>query len=151
MKKEIIAIVITVVILGVLVIFLGINKGETRVDFEKVAEKAMPREIEADIIPEYRNLERALACKVNDSIYVIATRGEKPTSGYEIKIKKITMETKDKKNCLIVYADFTDPVEPENMAQILTYPCAVVKTDLKGLPDKIELRGKYIDQKLEKK
>ncbi len=73
MKKEIIVIIVAAVILGLLVIFFGINKGETRVKFEEVAEKSLPREIEADIIPEYRNMERALACKVGDNVYVIAT------------------------------------------------------------------------------
>ena len=103
----------------------------------------MPRELEADILPEYRDLERALACKVGGEIYIIVTRGEKPTAGYEAEIDKLTLENKEDKSNLVVYATFADPAEPENMAQISCYPIAVVKTDLKGLPDTIELRAEY--------
>ena len=143
MKKEIIAIVVAAVVLVGLIVAFGVKSGETNVKFEKVSEKVMPREVEADILPEYRDLERALACKVGDKIYIIVTRGEKPTAGYEADIDKITLENKDDKSNLIVYATFADPAQPENMAQIPCYPSAVVKADLKGLPDTIELRAEY--------
>ncbi len=143
MKKEIIAIVVAAVVLVGLIVAFGVKSGETNVKFEKVSEKVMPRELEADILPEYRDLERALACKVGDKIYIIVTRGEKPTAGYEVDIDKITLENKDDKSNLIVYATFVDPAQPENMAQISCYPVAVAKADLKGLPDTIELRADY--------
>lgn len=143
MKKEIIAIAAAAILLIGLIVAFGLKSGETSVKFEKVSEKVMPRELEADILPEYRDLERALACKIGGEIYIIVTRGEKPTAGYEAEIEKITLETKDDKSNLLVYATFADPSEPENMAQISCFPIAVVKTDLKGLPDTIELRAEY--------
>ena len=142
MKKEIIAIAAAAILLIGLIVAFGLKSGETSVKFEKVSEKVMPRELEADILPEYRDLERALACKVGE-IYIIVTRGEKPTAGYEAEIDKLTLENKEDKSNLVVYATFADPAEPENMAQISCYPIAVVKTDLKGLPDTIELRAEY--------
>jgi len=143
MKKEIIAIGAAAVVLVALVIYFGIYGGETKIQFEQVPEKAMPRELEAEIIPNYRDIERALACRVGDDVYVLAMRGEMPTTGYEIQISKLEMETKDNKTNLIVYADFADPAEPENMAQVTSYPVAVVKTDLTGLPDTIQLQSSY--------
>jgi len=53
------------------------------------------------------------------------------------------METRDNKNNLIVYALFADPEKPENMAQVTSYPVSVVKADLSGLPDTVELRAEY--------
>ncbi|WP_251613129.1 protease complex subunit PrcB family protein [Senimuribacter intestinalis] len=143
MKKEIIAIAAAAILLIGLIVAFGLKSGETNVKFEKVSEKVMPRELEADILPEYRDLERALACKVGGEIYIIVTRGEKATAGYEAEIDKLTLENKEDKSNLVVYATFADPAEPENMAQISCYPIAVVKTDLKGLPDTIELRAEY--------
>lgn len=143
MKKEIIAIGVAAVVLVALVIYFGIYGGETKIQFEQVTEKTMPRELEAEIIPEYRDMERALACRVGEDVYVLAMRGEMPTSGYEIQITKMELETKDNKTNLIVYADYADPAEPENMAQVTSFPISVVKTNLTGLPDTIQLRSTY--------
>ena len=56
MKKEIIAIAAAAVVLVGLIVAFGISSGETNIKFEKVSEKNMPREIEAEILPEYRDL-----------------------------------------------------------------------------------------------
>ena len=143
MKKEIIAIVVAAIVLAGLVIGLGIYGGDNTVHFEVIGEKTMPRELEAEIIPNYRDIERALCCRVDDAIYVLAMRGEKPTAGYEVQITELQMETKEGKNNLIVHALFADPEKPENMAQVTSYPVSVVKADLSGLPDTVELRAQY--------
>ena len=144
MKKRIVAIVTAAVVLVILTVYFGIYGGNTKVPFETVTDKTMPRELETDIIPSYRDTERALACKVDDGFYVLAMRGEKPTSGYEIQITELELENKDDKSNLIVYATFADPGTPENMAQVKSYPLSVVKADLNGLPDTIELRSEFI-------
>ena len=97
------------------------------------------------MIPEYKTLERALACAVGDDIYVIVTRGEKPTSGFRVDIDSIYTEEKDGKENLVVTADFRDPDKKTAISQIITYPVQVVKTDLKRLPDTIELRIQYVE------
>lgn len=145
MKKEIIAIAAAAVVLIGLIVAFGLKTGETGIEFEKVSQKEMPRELEADILPEYRDLERALACRIDGKVYVIVTRGEKPAAGYEVEIDRMTLENKDDKSSLIVYATFADPKEPENMARITSYPVAVVKADMKGLPDTIELRAEFAE------
>lgn len=143
MKKQLIAIGILIVVLIALVIGFGIYGGNDEVKFEDVQAKDLPRELETEIIPQYRKLERALACRVEDEIYVLAMRGEKPTSGYEIKITELQLKNEKQKTKLIVYADFADPAKPENMAQVKSYPVSVVKADLSGLPDTIELMSRY--------
>ena len=143
MKKEIIAIAAAAVVLAALIIGVGIYGGNDQVSFEPVDEKGLPRKLQAEIIPNYRNLERALVCKEGESIYVLAMRGEKPTSGYEVQITKLELVTEKQKSKLIVYADFVDPQKPENMAQVKSYPVAVVKAELKSLPDFVELRSAY--------
>ena len=97
MKKQLIAIGILIVVLIALVIGFGIYGGNDEVKFEDVQANDLPRELETEIIPQYRNLERALACRVEDEIYVLAMRGEKPTSGYEIKITELQLKMKNKR------------------------------------------------------
>ncbi len=122
---------------------LFVFSGAKEVGFQKVDEDKLPRDITSDIIPEYKTLERALACCIDDDIYVIVTRGEKPTSGFKVAVDRLELEEKDGKSTLIVYAGFRDPDKKTAFSQIITYPVAVVKTDLKRLPEDIELRIQY--------
>jgi hypothetical protein len=122
---------------------LKLQSGEEMVRFESVKEKQVPQDLSSNIIPEYRTLERALACIVDDDVYVIVTRGEKPSSGFGVTVDRMMVEEKDGKKNLIVYALFEDPDKKTAISQILTYPTAIVKTELKTLPDTIELRIQY--------
>ena len=144
-KKKIILIslaAITVVIAGI-VFIPTIGAGEKPLGFKTVKADNIPKTLEEDVIPEYKGLERALACVVGDDIYVIVSRGEKPSSGFSVKVNRMTIEEKDGKTSLIVYALFKDPEKETTISQIITYPLAVVKTELNSLPDSIELRIEY--------
>lgn len=122
----------------------GIGGGK-KVEFTQLEADKVPKTIETDVIPEYRDLERALGCLVDGKVYVIVTRGEKPTAGYEVSIDKMTMEkTKDGTN-MKVNATFTEPQEGVAVSQVITYPYAVASTDLTSLPDTIELIVKYAE------
>ncbi len=118
-------------------------RGDDMVEFRTLSEAEIPQDIAGQVIPEYRDLERALACVVDDKIYVVVTRGEKLTSGYEISIEKMECEEKDGQQNLIVYALFKDPEPGTALSQVLTYPLAVAETELEELPDTIELRIQY--------
>lgn len=117
--------------------------GEESVGFREVEENKIPAEISSEVIPEYKTLERALACVSGDDVYVIVTRGEKPTSGFGVMIDKMVVEEKEDDKNLIVYAEFNDPDKETPISQIITYPICIVKTDLSYLPDNIELRIQY--------
>lgn len=143
-KKGLIAAVILVVAaLAAALIAANMLKGDKKVEFKTLNENKIPQDISGQVIPEYRTLERALACVVEDKVYVIVTRGEKPTSGFRVDIDKMVMEEKEGKSNLVVYADFEDPEKGKALAQVITYPVKVAKTNLTKLPDEIELRIQY--------
>ena len=138
-------IVISAVAMAFAVVAAGLlftGKGQN-VDFTVLSEKEYPQEIASNVIPEYRSLERALACVVDEKVYVVVTRGEKPASGYKVDIEKMKLEEGEGKSVLIVYASFRDPAKSDSMSQVLNYPVKVAETQLKKLPDEIELRVQY--------
>lgn len=143
--KKVVIIAIIVILAALIGALLAVNllKGDKKVEFQTLSENKIPQDISSQVIPEYRTLERALACVVDDKVYVVVTRGEKPTSGFEVDIDKMKMEEKDGKTNLIVYADFKDPEKKKALAQIVTYPVKVASTNLSRLPDEIELRIQY--------
>lgn len=97
------------------------------VDFVMVQREDIPDKI-LDIMDKYENKERALAVKLDNKIYVIVTRGEKELG---IEINKITMETKEEKDVMTVDVTYKDKEK--------SYPFVVAETNLKSLPDKIQL------------
>ena len=122
-KSRVIALSAVLMAAAGVLLYINTMQGSKSVEFEKVNESKLPKEITSDIIPEYRSLERALACSVS--------------------VDSMVIEKKDEKETLIVYADFKDPDKKTAFSQIITYPVNVVKTDLKRLPDDIELRIQY--------
>ncbi len=144
--KKIKVLILTIAVaVGVCAAVIGIGGtgGETQVKYDVINDKNMPVDIADEVIPEYRELERALACMIDDDVYVIVTRGEKPSSGFHVSVDKMAVEENDDESNLIVYALFEDPDKETPISQIITYPVCVVKTDLKTLPDTIELRIQY--------
>lgn len=144
MKKTwIIAAIIIIIILGVIFIpKLFLNEGDKEVKFTILNVEEVPQKLQ-DILPKYKAEERALACKIDDEIYVVVTRGEKNTGGYSVTIDKIVKEETDDKFNLTVYAIYTDPKPDEIVPQVITYPCVVAKTNLKELPESIALETEY--------
>ena len=68
-------------------------------------------------------MERALAYVADDKIYVVAMRGEKPTTGYDIAIDSTTLiSDKDGNDTLTVNVLFTDPQAGASLTQAQTYP-----------------------------
>lgn len=137
----IIGIIIAILIVALLV--MSLMKGDEAVDFRALSDAEIPQDITSSVIPEYRDLERALACMVDGKVYVVVTRGEKPTSGFEIAVDKMVLEENDGKNTLAVYCNFKDPEPGTALAQVLTYPLQVAETEMNTLPDQIELRVQY--------
>ena len=81
-----------------------------------------------DIMDKYENQERALAVKLDNKIYVIVTRGEKELG---IEIDKISMDIVEEKDVMTVDVTYKDKEK--------SYPFVVAETNLKSLPDKIQL------------
>lgn len=142
-KNVLIIIVIIIIAAAAVAAGLYFFEGDQKVGYKVLGESEYPQQIANQVIPEYRALERALACVVDDKIYVIASRGEKPTSGYEIVIDKMTVTEEDGVKTLKVYAVFKDPQPGTALTQVLTYPLQVAETELSYLPDQIELKVQY--------
>ncbi len=144
-KKTLIGFIILVAIVAAVLLWTDFFGGDKDVGFTVLNEADLPQQIVSQVIPEYRQMERALACIIDNKVYVIATRGEKPTSGYEITIDKMKMTDKDGVKKLEVYTQFKDPDPNTALTQVLTYPMQIAETDLTALPEKIELKVKYND------
>ena len=144
LMKRIISIVAIIVFIAALLFFFKYfrGKGVENVSFDNINPDKIPRQI-TEVLPNYRMKEKALVCRINDEIYVVVTRGEKNTAGYEVEIDKITLSDVDGERVLTVYADYKDPRPGDVTAQVLTYPFAVVKTELKELPEKVVLERQY--------
>ncbi|MDD6042880.1 MAG: protease complex subunit PrcB family protein [Eubacteriaceae bacterium] len=143
MKKQFIAIGIAGMALVGLMIYFGINIGPAKIGFKTLPEDKVPRAIEAELMPEYREMERAFACRVDDKVYVVVTRGNKPTSGFEVAVNKLELTSENNKSKLTVFATFADPENPEKLAQVECFPYTVTETELTGLPDTIQLKVDY--------
>lgn len=143
--KKLIGLLLIVLIAAGAAFTLLLGGGGTDVEFTVLAENEYPGEIVSQVIPEYRKLERALACVVEDTVYVIATRGEKASDGYEITIDKMTLTEENDTTTLEVYVKFKDPSPETAVGQAVTYPLQVAKTDLTSLPAQISLKVQYID------
>lgn len=138
-----------VVVLAAAFVIFGLDLfddiGSKNVGFKQLAKDEVPQVIETEVVPEYRELERALGCLVDGKVYVLVTRGEKPTAGYSASIEELRLvKSKDGSN-LKVHALFSEPEEGEAVSQIVTYPYCVAETELESLPDTIELIVKYED------
>ena len=142
--KKIVTVVAIIIFIAALLFFFRYfrGKGVQNVSFDNINPENIPRQI-TEVLPNYRMKEKALVCKINDEIFVVVTRGEKNTAGYEVEIDKITLSQADGENVLTVYAEYKDPKPGDVTAQIITYPFAVVKTDLEELPQKVILERQY--------
>ena len=58
-------------------------------------------------------------------------------------IEKVNLEKTGDASNLVVTAKFTDPPQGKTVSRVITYPYEVASTDLKGLPDTIELNVRY--------
>ena len=143
MKKVVTVVAIIVFIAAVLFFFRYFRgKGAQNVNFDSIEPENIPRQI-SEVLPNYRMKEKALVCRINDEIYVVVTRGEKSTAGYDVEIEKLTLSDEEGEQVLTVYAKYTDPKPGDVTAQILTYPFTVVKTDMEELPQKVTLEKEY--------
>ncbi len=142
MKKYIGIIAVIVLIIAIIYFFRFMKSRPKTISFSEVEEANIPTQI-AQILPNYRMKEKALVCKINGEVYVVVTRGEMPSTGYGVEVKKILLEKTDDEETLRVIAQFTDPKPGDIQAQVLTYPYTVVKTNLKELPKKVILDKEY--------
>ncbi len=142
--KKVVTIVAIIVFIAALLFFFRYfrGKGVQNVSFDAIEPENIPKQI-SEVLPNYRMKEKALVCRISDEVYVVVTRGEKSSAGYEVEIDKMVLDDVDGEKVLTVYAEYTDPKPGDVTAQILTYPFTVVKTDMVDLPQKVVLEKEY--------
>jgi len=101
------------------------------VDYIMLQKNEIPEKI-LDMMGKYTDEERALAVKLDGKIYVVVTRGKDVNNGIEMNSIKMTKE--DDKNIM--------KVEIVHKNKEKSHPYIVVETNLKELPDRIELNSK---------
>ncbi|WP_312832192.1 protease complex subunit PrcB family protein [Sedimentibacter saalensis] len=144
-KKNISIGILVLGVIFIIIIFLKFNaEKRINVEFDTINPENLPNQI-ASVLPNYRMKEKAILAKVDDEVYVIVTRGEKASVGYDVEIGQLILNDEGGEIVLTVYAEYTDPKPGDVAAQILTYPFTVVKTDMKELPQKIVLEKEYKD------
>ncbi|SDK96455.1 protease complex subunit PrcB family protein [Natronincola ferrireducens] len=137
-----IIIIIILVVVAIRLVPKFMSRGDQEVGYQVLEESQVPVKIQ-EILPRYKMLERALAAKVDEEIYVIVTRGEKLTGGYGVDIEKIQLLKEEEGPKLVIHALFKDPNPDDLVPQVITYPYIVVKTNLTELPQKIDLQVHY--------
>lgn len=90
-----------------------------------------------DLVNRLKTSESATLAEADDGVYVLITRGEQPTGGYEAKVEKVTQSVSDQKGFATVRLMYTDPKPGQVVSQGVTYPLALVKLDSGKKPDEM--------------
>ena len=101
------------------------------VDYIMLQKNEIPEKI-LDMMGKYTDEERALAVKLDNKIYVVVTRGK--DKNYGIEMNYIKMFKEEDKSIM--------KVEVVHKNKDKSHPYIVVETNLKELPDRIELNSK---------
>lgn len=108
---------------------------EGDVDFELVRIADVPARIR-DLVNNNLEKETQSFRTINQKTYLMVTRGEMRTGGYDVTIRDIV----DDGDRLTVYVKYTDPDPDDFVSQALTYPyvIAVIDEQDKGIRFRIE-------------
>ncbi|GAA0865407.1 hypothetical protein [Paraclostridium tenue] len=131
-KGVIYGIIALILVLGGFIFIPKMFMDESKpVDYIILQKNEIPEKI-LDMMGKYTDEERALAVKIENKIYVVVTRGKDKEHGIEINSIKIAKE--DDKNIMKVEVVHKNKEE--------SHPYIVSETNLKDLPDRIELNSK---------
>ncbi|MFV9509757.1 protease complex subunit PrcB family protein [Tepidibacillus sp. LV47] len=78
-----------------------------------------------DWIKANRSIENHIVIETNKKIYLVLTRGEKRTSGYEITIKSIDVKEKE----IHIIFQYKDPNPDQLLMQIITHPMLILEME----------------------
>ncbi|WP_373601303.1 hypothetical protein [Paraclostridium bifermentans] len=131
-KGVIYGIIALILVLGGFIFIPKVFMDESKpIDYIMLQKTEIPEKI-LDMMGKYTDEERALAVKIDNKIYVVVTRGKDEKNGIEIDSIKLAKE--DSKNIMKVEVVHKNKEE--------SHPYIVVETNLKDLPDRIELNSR---------
>lgn len=92
------------------------------IPFERVTLEDTPKDVKATI--EYKSREKATyVIPHDDDYYIIVSRGEQPTSGYDVEI----LAVEDWGDSVHIFYKFKDPTDDELVSPKITYPLDIIK------------------------
>ncbi len=101
--------------------------------FEQVAVHEVPPQIK-EAVQKARE-EDIEVYVVEDTAFIVVTRGKKPTAGYGVKVAGIEGFNRSQDGHSIdIYVEYNNPEPEQPVAQVVTYPYAIVKIDMKDIP-----------------
>lgn len=131
-KGVIYGIIALVLVIGGFIFIPKIFTEQTNpVDYIMIQRNDIPEKI-LDIMGKYQDEKRALAVKIDGKVYIVATRGTDSEHG--IKIEKVQTFNEDGKIVMKVNVIYKNKEK--------SHPYVVAETNLKDLPDRIELNSK---------
>lgn len=92
------------------------------IPFERVTLEETPQDVKLTI--EYKSREKATyVIPHHDDFYIIVSRGEQPTGGYEVEI----LAVEDWGDSVHIFYKFKDPKDDELVSPKITYPLDIIK------------------------
>jgi hypothetical protein len=105
-----------------------VEPDENKLSIEKMSYSSLPEVIQ-DKVDELKDEENFAAFEYDEDIYLIATRGEKPTGGYAIDIEEVYKQIVDTDEYnLKAVVEITNP-SSSIVTQSITHPYSIVKLD----------------------
>lgn len=118
------------------------------VAFSRVSMTEAPQEIRK-AVEENREKEKAAVYVFDQEVYIVITRGEKPTGGYGVEVVDIDKYILDEDRFAVkVKVKYIDPEPGQPVTQAITYPFIIVKTDLKDIPLDTQFRFSVNQQEI---
>lgn len=108
--------------------------------FGKITVFEAPSQIKKAVELQKRE-ERAAVYVVQGTAYLVVTMGEKPTGGYGVSVTGIDMgDMRHDGLGINVRIEYQSPKPGQVVSQVITYPYAIVKTDLKNISEDTAFR-----------
>jgi predicted component of type VI protein secretion system len=106
-------------------------------NFERIPLEKTPKDIQLSVTIKGIEESTFALPGSNGELYVMITRGEKASTGYEVNITKV----ENRIDHIAVIFEYKDPLEGEEIKQTLTYPSAVITIENTGLPIRFKQLG----------
>jgi len=131
-----------ILLLVLLLILNGCCKMPEVVDvaYKKVTVFEAPPQIK-EMVENFKDEEKAAVYVVDNIVYIVVTRGEKPTGGYGVKVVDIDkhMLGEDRFG-VVVKVEYIEPKPGQPVTQAITYPFTIVQTELVDIPMDTQFR-----------
>lgn len=105
----------------------NVKPGELK-QWDGVKGKILTDDYPAEInkyLTDNQSKETQQAFNINNKTYIVLTMGQKPTAGYLIELKDMSL----KDGALKVFVKYEKPGKDDMAAEVITYPSLVIETD----------------------